>query len=527
MGSWRSRRGAAALAVVIAALVLVAGCAPRAQEPAAPGQPGPPEPKVLTIVTGTDIESLDVHVVTSSPSFSVLEHIFESLFYINPEGKIQPLLAESFTVEPEGNVYTIKLRRGISFTDGTPFDAEAVKLNFERVLNPENKAAFRNLINTVTDIRVVDSHTIQLVTEKPFGPMLTHLTHQGLAIISPAVLRQGPEAIARNPVGTGPFVFKEWRQGEYVSLVKNDNYWGDKAKLDEVVFKVVKEDGARLVEIEAGTADVAVRVPPTEATRLRASPNIVVDTTPGLRTIYVYFNVTKKPFDDVRVRQAFNYAVDKEAIVKNLLLGAARVSDAPIAPPVFGYSAQTPYRRDVEKARQLLKEAGYESGLRVVFHHPTGRYVQDARIADAIRAQLAEVGVTAELKTLEWAQYLDFIRKPLDQNEVQMALLGWGTVTMDADYGLHALFHSGQWAPSFNLGFYKNEQVDQLLAEARNVAEANRRLQLYAEAQKLIWEDAPWLFLHSEVQLTGIRKNVKGFVVHPTERLIARWADKE
>lgn len=519
----RMRSGWLMALAALTALALVAGCGQRAPQQAAP----PPEPKVLTIATGTDIENLDVHLVTSSPSFSVLEHIFESLFAMKPDGSIEPLLAESFSVEPDGRTYTIRLKQGISFTDGAPFDANAVKANFERVLNPESKAAYRNLINTVTDIRVVGAHTVQLVTENPFGPMLTHLTHPGLSIISPAVLAQGADALARNPVGTGPFVLKEWKQGEAVILARNADYWGEKARLDEVVFKVVQEDGARLVEVEAGTSDVAVRVPPSEAQRLRANPNIVIDTTPGLRTIFVYFNVTKPPFDDPRVRQAFNFAVDKESIVRDLLLGAARPSDAPIAPPVFGYSAQTPYRRDVARARQLLQDAGYGDGLRVVFYHPTGRYVQDARIADAIRAQLAEVGVTAELRTLEWGQYLEFIRKPLADNEVQMAFLGWGTVTGDADYGLHALFHSSQWAPSFNLGFYKNEQVDALLDEARNVADANRRLALYTQAQRLLWEDAPWLFLHSEVQLTAVRGNVKGFVVHPTERIIARWADKD
>jgi len=227
------------------------------------------------------------------------------------------------------------------------------------------------------------------------------------------------------------------------------------------------------------------------------------------------------------VRQAFNYAVDKEAIVNHLLLGAARVSDAPVAPPVFGYAQQTVYQRDVAKAKALLKEAGYESGLKVTFYHPTGRYVQDARIADAIRAQLAEVGVTLELLTLEWPLYLEAIRKPLAENQVAMGFLGWGCVTMDGDYALYELYHSGQWAPSFNLGFYKNERLDELLHEARNTADSERRLALYAEAQRIIWDDAPWLFLHSEVQLTALRKNVTGFVVHPTERLMAREADKK
>ncbi|MEW6523828.1 MAG: glutathione ABC transporter substrate-binding protein [Bacillota bacterium] len=532
MGNRRVRGLLLALAVVFLVVAVVAGCAPKTPAPAPttpaqpPAPPPPPKPKVLTIASGTDIERLDPHLSTASPTFSVLSHIFETLFFMSPTGEVKPELAETFKVEPEGNVYTITLRKGVKFSDGTPFDSHAVKVNLERVLNVENKAAYRSLINTVTDIRIIDSHTIQLVTERPFGPMLSHLSHSGLAIISPKALAEGPDYLARNPVGTGPFVLKEWKQGESVTLAKRADYWRTPAALDEVVFKVVKEDGARLIEVESGTSDIAVRVPPSEVERLQKNPNLVIDRTVGLRTIYVYFNVTKPPFDDVRVRQAFNYAVDKDAIVNHLLLGAARVSDAPIAPAVFGYAQQTAYKRNVEKAKALLQEAGYGSGLKVTFHHPTGRYVQDARIADAIRAQLAEVGVTLELVTMEWPLYLEAIRKPLAENQVSMALLGWGCVTMDADYALYDLFHSAQWAPSFNLGFYKNERVDRLLHDARNTADTTKRLAYYREAQQLLWADAPWLFLHSEVQLTALRKDVKGFMVHPTERLMAHSADK-
>src|SRR5690606_29813276 len=155
----------------------------------------------------------------------------------------------------------------------------------------------------------------ELTSDEPFGPILVHLTHSGLGMISPAAIEKGNDFIAANPVGTSAFVLHEWRQGEEVVLRPNPNYWGERGNLDEIVFKVVIDDGARLVEVEAGTADIALRVPPSEAARLSLNPNIVVDNTFGLRTIYVYFNVTQPPFDDVRVRQAFNYAVNNQAIV--------------------------------------------------------------------------------------------------------------------------------------------------------------------------------------------------------------------
>lgn len=483
--------------------------------------------QTLTIVQGTDIESLDVHVVTSSPSYAVLDHIFETLFELSPEGEIIYRLATGFEVGPDGRTYTIKLREGIRFSDGTPFNAEAVKANLLRLQDPATQAAFANLISPIREINVLDEYTVQLRSDEPFGPIQVHLAHPGIGMISPAVLARGKDYVAANPVGTGPFVLEEWRQGEQVVLRKRDDYWGEPAKLDRIVFRQIVDDGARLLELEAGTADVAIRIPPTEWQRIDANPNMKVDRTPGLRTIYMYFNTQKPPFDDVRVRQAFNYAVNNEAIVNALLAGAGRASDAPMAPPVFGYSPQTPYRYNPSLARQMLQEAGFDFSRTYVIHHPTGRYNQDALIAAAVQQNLRAIGVQTELVTMEWTTYLDFVRRPVNENEVEIGLLGWGVATMDADYALVEMFHSAQWpAAGFNLGFYKNPAVDAALDAGRFNADPNARLAAYAEAQRLIWEDAPWIFLHSELQLTGLRSNVEGFVVHPTERYLAHEAEK-
>lgn len=484
--------------------------------------------QTLTIVQGTDIESQDVHVVTSSPSYAVLDHIYETLFELSPEADIVYKLATGFEVGADGRTYTITLREGVTFSDGTPFNAAAVKANLERIQDPASQAAYANLISPITEITVLDDYTIQLRSEEPFGPLQVHLAHSGMGMISPAVLAQGNDYVAANPVGTGPFVMEEWRQGEQVVIRKRDDYWGEPAKLDRIVFRQIVDDGARLVELEAGTADVAIRVPPTEWQRVAANPNLKVDRTPGLRTIYMYFNTQMPPFDNVQVRKAFNHAVNNEAIVTALLAGAGRPSDAPMAPAVFGYSAQTPYEYNPALARQMLEEAGFDFSRRYVIHHPTGRYPQDALIAQAVQQNLQAIGVQTELVTMEWTTYLDFVRRPVEENEVQIGLLGWGVATMDADYALVEMFYSGQWAPrGFNLGFYRNPAVDAALDAGRNTADIEARLAAYAEAQRLIWEDAPWIFLHSELQLTGLRNNVEGFVVHPTERYLAHEAEKK
>jgi ABC-type transport system substrate-binding protein len=484
--------------------------------------------QVLTIATGTDIENTNPHIVTASPSFSVLDHIYETLFTMSAEGELEPLLAESITATSD-NTYVLEVKQGISFTDGTPFNAEAVKANLEWILNTDNAAPYRFLLVVAgqpPELEVLDEYTLQITTSIPFAPLPAHLSHGALAIVSPAALEQGAEFLATNAVGTGPYVLSSWDRAEQVVLERNPDYWGDAPAIQTLVFRVVPEAGARIVEIEAGTVDVAVRVPPADIPRMEANPNINVEITPGLRTIYIFFNVTQPPFDDVRVRQAVNYAVDKQAIAESLFEGAARVSDAPFAPAIFGYAQQQPYARDVDRARELLAEAGVEPGTTVVLYHPTERYPQDALVADAVRAQLAEVGLDVELRTLEWTQYVPHVRRPAPENDIQFAMLGWSTPTMDADYALYALFHSAEHPPGFNGAFYSNPTVDALLEQARSTLDSGERQAAYSEAISTIWEDAPWLFLYSEVQVTAIRSNVSGFIVHPDESLIATSAVK-
>lgn len=480
----------------------------------------------LTVVGGTDIQSLDIHKVSDSPSFTALEHVNETLFKIEADGSLKPLLAETYALSNENKLATIKLRKDVKFTDGEPFNAAAVVKNLKRVMNPDTKSAFGFLLGNIEDVVAKDDLTVEIKLKTPFAPLQAVLGHGFTGMISPKLL-DTPDKLATTTIGTGPFTVKEWKKGEAVILTRNDNYWGKKSAVAEMTFKMVKDDGARMVEVQSGNADVAVRVPPTDIARLKADSKLTIEQTPGLRTMFIYLNVTKKPLDNVKVRQALNYAVDNDAIVNQVLNGMGRVSDSVIAPAIFGYSAQKPYKRDLAKAKQLLKEAGHENGFTIELLHPTGRYPQDAKIAEALKLQLAEVGIKVELKTMEWAQYIPHTAKPVNENTVQMAMLAWSTPTMDADYGIYSLLHSSAHAPAgFNRGFYKNDKVDKLLADARASGKADERKKLYAEAQKLIWEDAPWIFLQSEIQVTAIRKDVKGFEVHPSERLIGTGATK-
>ncbi|GAO76328.1 peptide ABC transporter oligopeptide-binding protein [Meiothermus ruber H328] len=484
--------------------------------------------RTLIIAQGTDPTSLDAPLATDSPSGTVVSHVVETLFEYTPDGKIVPLLVERYSFSSDRKTLTLFLRKGIKFHDGTDFNAEAVKFNLERLISPELASSFAFLLRgRVSAFEVVDSHTLRLRMPEPFAPVLAHLSHGSTGIQSPTAIRRLGAGYRDNPVGTGPYKFDRWQKGQFVELVRNEEYWGKKPAIERLRFLAVPEATTRIALVETGQAHVAVRVPPQDVQRLSARPEIEVINTPSVRTIFFYFNQAKKPFDDVRVRKAINHAINKEEIVKFVLGGFGRASDAPISPGIFGYTKIGSYEYNPNLARQLLAQAGYnaQNPLRFTIHSPNGRYLQDIRVAEAVQSQLRAVGVQAQIQTLEWGAYLAASNQPRDRNEFQMAMLGWGTVTGDADYGLFGLFHSSQQAPNgFNRGFYSNPRLDRILEQARVATNPQARQQLYRTAMQIIYNDAPWAFLHSEQQVTAIRREVQGFIVHPIERLIATQA---
>jgi peptide/nickel transport system substrate-binding protein len=371
----------------------------------------------------------------------------------------------------------------------------------------------------------VDEYTVKMKTKMPFAALVSNLTHQATGIQSPESLKASWDKAVTKPVGTGAFMFKEWVPGNKFVMARNDNYWGKKALLEEVTWRVIPDDASRVVALETGEVHASVRIPPFDIPRLKANPKLTVMDAASVRTIYLGFNALKEPFNDKRVRQAINYAVNKEAIVKHVLGGVGRVSDAAISPGIFGYAPIKTYEYNIEKAKALLAEAGFPKGFETTLHPAVGRYYMDASVCTAVAADLLKVGIKADIKMMEWGTYLPSILREKDQVEHKIYMLGWGCVTGDADYGLYTLFHSGEWPKKgMNASFYKNEKLDQVLDGARSTANPEERKKLYKEALTIINEEAPWLFLHSEVQMVGVRANVKGIIVHPTERVIAKGA---
>ncbi|TVR02764.1 MAG: glutathione ABC transporter substrate-binding protein [Spirochaetaceae bacterium] len=463
--------------------------------------------------------------MTSAPAATVGEHVVERLIYMEEDGTLTPMLATSWSANADSTVWTFEIRQGVTFHDGAPLNAEAVRANLARFVDPEVGAAYRFLLGSVQDIQATGEYTLQITLAQPFAPILSHLSHSFIGIVSPNQISDlAADGTFEIPVGTGPYVMERWSRGDSIRMSVNADYWGPIPQIPNLVFNFIPEESARIVALETGEADAIMAVPPQDVARLQQNPDIDVVFQTTVRTIYISFNNIREPFTDQRVRHALNYAIDKQAIVDSIFEGNAFVADAPIVDAVFGHTTVGPYEFNPDRARELLAEAGFPNGFDMVLHHPTGRYPLDATVAQAVQSMLADVGVNATLETREWSAYLQFTSQPPDRAEYDSFMLGWGTVTLDADYGLFALLHTRQWNPNGNnRGFYSNPRVDELLDAARIETNPDRRRTMYHEAVDLIWDDAPWIFLYNAGQINAVRSNVQGLIHHPLENLSA-WA---
>lgn len=479
----------------------------------------------LVVATAVDIAHLDAPLTADIASSTVSAHIMETLFIMDAEGTIHPGLATSYEVSEDAMTWTFTLREGVRFHDGTAFDAEAVRFNVERLLDPGNAFAYAFLLDRVDRVEVLDTHLVRFHLSTPFAPLLTHLTLSSTGIQSPTAVQTLGDGYRTQPVGSGPFRFAEWVQGQHVDLVRFDDYWGDAPAIESVRFLFVPESSTRIALLMTGDAHVALPIPPQDIPRLEAAPDIDVNISPSARTIILYFNHTREPFTDRRVRQALNHAVDKDAIVEFILGGAARVSDAIISPGIVGYAPIGVYEFDPERARQLLAEAGYPDGFSSRLLCTMGRINMDTQICETIQNMLADVGVDITIETLEHATWLSVTRNPPEESIVDIAMSGWNTVTRDADYALYAVWHSDQWVPGgANRSYYANPDVDALLERSRVVADTAEREAIIAEALQVMWDDAHALLLHSDSNVSAVRSNVSGVVIDPTERVLLHRA---
>src|SRR5690625_570581 len=471
----------------------------------------------LIITIGADVVSLSTHGSNDVPSSNVQENIYETLTVLDADQEVQPGLAKEWE-EVDETTWDFHLEEGVKFHDGEELNAEVVKMNFDRLVDEDVASPRAFLFDQVESVEVVDDYTVRLNLEYAFAPLLANLAHTGTGIMSPAIIEEDyaqmeddgdPDAyINLNPAGTGPFKYEDWTPGESVTLVRNDDYWGEAAKLDSVVFKVVDEQSSRIAELETGESHVADAIGPTNISRVEGMDGVSLLTEPSVSLSYIGINVEKEPFDDPKVRQAVSMAVDKEQIIDGLYEGAGIPAIRPLAPKVYGYDDSVGgLEYDLDKAKELLAEAGYEDGFETTIW--TNDSEEREQTAIAIQSQLAEIGVDVEIEVLEWGAYLERTAN----GEHDMFILGWSVVTSDADYGMYPLFHSSQFGDPGNRSFLADDELDELLEAGRLETDPDARLDIYIEAQKLLVDLAPMIYIHHQEYLLGVNDSVKDFAV--------------
>lgn len=508
------------LVIVISMMTLFAvGCAQEKSPETGTKEKEAETSNHLTVDLVSGPSSLDPHGANDGNSLYIMSTMYDTLVELDKNLEIQPSLAESLE-QVEETVWVAKIREGVKFHDGSELNAEVVKANLDRVRDPEIGSPVSFLFNMIESVEVTGDYEVKITTEFPFAALPSHLAHPGGHIISLESINKDYEAVKNGdnpfkvvneqPVGTGYFKFAEQASGEYVKVVKNDDYWGEKAKVDSITFKVVPEDMTRFAELQTGDADFIYPVAAEDVKLVDENEGTHVQQSESANMTYLGMNTTKEPFNDARVRQAISMLIDKEELIAGVLDGIPLLAKGPLAPTVFGYSTDMkPIDYNVEKAKELLAEAGYENG----FSTSIMTYDRTTKnIAEYAQGKLAEAGIEASIESAEIGAYLELTGK----GESEMFVGNWGTVTLDADYGLYAMFHSDNAGAPGNRSFFANEKVDKLLDEGRRTVDQEERLKIYAEAQQIIVDEAPVVPLFHSVLLAGLSDDVDGFFQYPS-----------
>lgn len=499
--------------------------------------------KTLVYCSEGSPENFYPGVNTTGTSFDASTQIYGRLVEFERGGtNVVPGLAEKWDISEDGTTYTFHLRRGVkwqsnkNFKPTRNFNADDVMFAIDRMwkegspyfkVTSPNHSYFTDmgLPDLLKTVEKVDDYTIKIGLTKPEAPFLSDLAMEFAAIQSKeyadAMMKAGtPEKIDQEPVGTGPFYLVQYQKDAVIRYKAFPDYWGGKAKIDDLVFSITPDASVRWAKLQKGECHVMPYPNPADLEAMKKDPNVQILEQPGLNIGYLAFNTTKKPFDDKRVRQAMNMAINKKAIIDGVYLGTGIAAKNPIPPSMWSYNDSVKdYPFDPEGAKKLLADAGYPNGFETdLWAMPVQRpYNPNARrIAELMQADLAKIGVKAEIKSFEWGEY----RKRAQAGEHQMAQLGWTGDNGDPDNFLYSLLGcaSAKSASGSNIAKFCNPQFEELVTKAKTVTDVKERTRLYQQAQVIFKDEAPWYTIAHAVQLKPVRKEVVDFKLSPFGR---------
>jgi peptide/nickel transport system substrate-binding protein len=490
---------------------------------------GPRRGGTLVIALQGSPATMDPQGGTGIPMYMIYQ-TFELLMDRDENWDYMPLLATSWEWDDASHL-RVKLRQGVTFHSGDPFNAEAVQKSVERFQEPGAPGRAYALLQPLKKVDVVNDYEIVIETDGPFTPLNTHLAHVAASIIdAPQAARLGTE-YGSDPSGTGPFRFVSWERDNQIVQERNPDYWDEGLPyLDKVIWRIMPDANTRVLALEAGEVDMALMIPPHEVERLRNDPNIKVIETPITRSVYMMVSYKKKPFDELKIRQALNYAVDRATIVDVIQEGTVDLATIPYPKNVPG-SAEgmvKVYEYDPAKAQQLLDEAGWTVGsdgirekdgekLTLRLAYPEGIVPNGKETVEVIQQNLHDVGIDVTIDVETWPAFWS----ALQGREHEASVVGIAAVNGDPHY-----IFTNQWTCDglWNDSAYCNSEVDQLVADAQRVVDEEERLAKYVEAQQILAEEAAAVPLFHMKWYTGLRNYVQDVMIAPSEHILLRKA---
>ena len=493
----------------LSVLILLAGCSSNTSSSSGTKEPqtASTAPKAsadkTTLVVGLDDDppQLDPHFSTAAVDRQVFHSIYDTLIEVDKNLNFVPMLAEKWEISKDAKTYTFFLRKNVKFHDGTPFNAEAVKFNFERMMDPKAGSPRASELSSISSINVVDENTLKVQLSKPYSPFLAALSDRAGMMVSPTAVKKEGKNFANSPVGTGPFKFVSRVKQDKLVVAKNPDYWGGAPKFEKIEYRPYADENVRLTNLTSGDVDIISKVPPKDVERLKTDPNITLSEANALGFQGLYLNTKNAPFNNKALRQALDLVIDRDSIIKVALRNTAVQAAGPIPPGTWAYNDKIKTtKRNIEKAKKIMADAGFPNGFSFTLQLPPKPVEQ--QISQMVQSMAAEAGIKVKLENVEFGTMLD----NMDNFKFDAVRLGWSGRT-DPDGNIYALYHTGG---SINYG-YSNPKMDELLDQARVATDQAERKAIYTKASELGKEEVPYIFLYHELDYKAYKNNLQGF----------------